>query len=209
MTPRLMAVVALLLTGCHKDPTDPQKGSPSIPGLPATPVQSHMNLLVMGQSNAVRFSPAGAQVFNASYVNASVANCAVEGTLIDQWVAGGQLYNACMAKISNVPVDAIFYYQGESDAMAKDTADTWAQKFTAIVRALQAQFPGKPIVFAQIDGTTRPNFLAYWTNVQDQQASISLPGVTMIKTSDIPYDGDIHLPPSSEEEVARRLIQAL
>src|SRR4030095_9489423 len=108
------------------------------------------------------------------------------------------LYGSCLKRLSAAApmgrVEGILFFQGEAGAAdpppAKNgpSAGGYGARFTAFVEDLRRDLgrPRLPVVFAQIGSTTTPDAFPHWGRVQEQQASVHLPCVSMIRTADLP-----------------------
>ncbi len=198
----LPLILLMLTSGCSK----------MFPGILSDHTPSNVKgapkqIMIMGQSNGVAFSPDGMRAINEAFPGSTSLNCAVGGSTIDSWAVGGANYGGCVN--SGFTPSVIFWYQGENDTEAGTSHDTWAQKFTVIARDLHSHYPATKIVFAQL-ATTCVAGLDYWQEVKDQQASVYLPYATMVKTDDLPLRGDcIHLQPNSEYELGKRVAREI
>lgn len=206
-----LVFITILLTACDK----------LIPNLingqlvSSVKAPGHLNIMIMGQSNAQFMNPEGIKSFQGAMgVNTTVVDCAVGGTKIAQWTAGGTLYAACFAAMPQP--DAILWYQGEGDAEWDGIPDTWAQKFTELSSAIRKQAGNIPIVYAQI--ANMPEVTAYypagtfpyWLQIQSQQASVSIPRAKMIKTGDIPVRYDyVHFTTEGYKLLGLKFAEAL
>ncbi len=178
----------------------------------ATPVKGESTpiFLLAGQSNMVRMSQYGLEAFTAEYVkrhggpDPEFVACAVGGTDADQWLPHGQLFANCIVAARGKTITGVLYYQGESDAAL--AVPDWGDSFAQTVGGFRQYFGNVPIVFAQIARTVPGcNFDRGWTSIQAQQAAVSLPGVTMIRTEDVAVLIDtVHLAPSSLQIIAQR-----
>lgn len=195
----LSLIVLLFLVGCDKHRRFLGTTSPSGP----------TNLLIMGQSNAVRFSPDGVVGLSTLVPLKNVVNCAVGSTRIDAWQEGQPYYNTCL---SQMPVpDVVFFWQGENDTWDGTNWTSWGAQFTALCAALKRVNPSIKIVYAQLGANNSGYVYNRWATLQAIQASIRLPRVYMITTLDLatePADG-IHMLPESEYSVGLRVGQAL
>lgn len=210
---RLTVGLLVLITGCGRHhPFSPM----------AAEMPHNQTILVIGQSNNVRFERYGETTFITAYRNSSPSskiifiNCAVGGTSISQWQYGGELMNQCNTG-GRVPT-AILFYQGESDAALG--TQNWNEQFTSAVTGFRKTFnsPKLPVIYAQIAVEDPMIFcpLSQWQDIQRQQTEVSIPGVAMIKTSDVSQlDPDpaiaagVHLSAKSYANIAVRYAQAL
>lgn len=129
--------------------------------------------------------------------------CAYGGTEMSRWSVGGDLYESCLRSIpSYLPVRGMFFFQGEADAINGLSVPDWSNAFQSMVQDLRARVGDIPVVYAQL-GSGR-NDIA-WQALQAEQASISMPRVSMVMTSDLPpYDG-VHYSQSSYRVIAERM----
>ena len=214
-----------LLPACDKwnDPTV----NGSLPGVTGVVYGHHVashNLIVFvwGQSNNVRFEEYGEQTFvedwQKEYPGSIVRfiNCAVGGTGISQWQAGGPLVSQC--NTGGLTPSVILFYQGEADAY-NNTAN-WEQQFYSAVKGWRQQFnqPDLPIVFAQLAVEDPAIYCPaqQWDMIKQQQADINIHNVKMIKTDDISMlDPDpnvaqgVHLSQASYTNIAQRYVEAI
>lgn len=139
--------------------------------------------------------------------------CSRGGSSMADWQPGGLLFEDCLdlARNAGGNVVAVLYYQGEADAENMDTASQWARGFSRMVAAIREEFGDEiPVVFAQISAppTEEGANLIYWDIVREQQASIMLPRVSMIDTTDLSF-GYIHFGNQQYDEIGRRFFEAL
>jgi hypothetical protein len=116
------------------------------------------------------------------------------GSRMSDWKEGEELFKAMIKQIEAAKhagkVAAFLWSQGETDAQQKDAAESIGQNFTEFVQAVRRNLGDIPIVFAQVGAAPDPQHqVPYWQTVKDQQAAINLPGVTMVKTDDLPNAG--------------------
>lgn len=128
--------------------------------------------------------------------------CAYGGTTMQTWTPGGAWYERTLKYAGRAIrrwealVTTALFYQGEANAVSKELAAAWAGGFEHMVAGLQDEFPGINVIFAQlciIKAPVVPH--PYWVAVKEAQASIDLPGVTMIRTDDI-TPADLPIPTS-------------
>jgi len=117
--------------------------------------------------------------------------CAVDSSSIDQW--NGPLFDSCLEKIkkANLGNDkklaAMLFMQGESEAFNCELG--WKEKFTGMVFKFRKELGFEfPVIFAQIADIST---LCY-RSIQEQQESITISGVRMIKSDDLWVGSDLH-----------------
>jgi len=144
-----------------------------------------------------------------------VVQCAVGGTSIEQWQPGSVLYEQCLQIVGQVKkeyptsyIATILFWQGEADTQFLNIP--WADKFTNVVRAFRydLQIKNLPVVFCQIHNHAEESTYPSWAEIQKEQASVSLPFVTMVGTSDTQMADSLHVGPQGLVVVGRRMAAA-
>jgi lysophospholipase L1-like esterase len=150
--------------------------------------------------------------------------CAKGASTIEEWRRGlgdDTLYGSCLKRMGAAAtmgdVAGILFFQGESDAIDPErsagrvlSAADYSVRLTRLVHDLRSDLgrPRLPVVFAQIGGTTMPERYVNWRLVQEQQASVRLPCVAMITTSDLTLRDNVHFTAQSYQEIGRRFARA-
>lgn len=175
---------------------------------------STYTVLMAGQSNMERMEWYAQDALKTSVKrhrnvqNVVLIPCAVGGTWSGQWLPGAGLLESCVEAAKGQKVDAIVYWQGESDAYNSIT--NWVDHFTQTVAGFRAKLGNIPVVFAQIAYTTDPDWNRGWQSIKDQQASVNISGVKMIKTDDLAVLADtVHIDSASAQRIADRFGAAL
>lgn len=214
----------LLLNACEKNPGQVGVADTLLGGNTAVShVYTHVYLL-MGQSNMSGQYPSdplssfignpgnGAGPFIHQYmgdVDALYVQCAVGGTPISRWVPREDLYQACLAKIPNLPIAGMFFFQGENEAVNGPlaVAQAWGQEFQSIIAGLRQYTanPNLPIVFAQL-GAAQSEFQNI---IKDEQACIHIPHVQMIKTDDQEIFDSVHFTQDGYNTIGQRMANAM
>lgn len=178
------------------------------------------NILVIGQSNNVRFEQYGEGAFRSYWGQVrpaqviSFINCAVGGTAISQWQEPGPLMDQC--NTGGRRIDAIFFYQGEWDAFYGTS--NWGVQFASAVSGWRKRFGNIPVIFAQIAVEDSAVYcpLSAWQSIQDQQSQVVISNAKMIVTQDISVldsnstiSQGVHLSPESYVGIAERYATAL
>jgi len=151
--------------------------------------------------------------------------CAMGATIIEEWhtsVDDATLYGSCLKRVRAAEpmgrLSGVLFFQGESDTNDLETLhgfplrpDTWATHFTRYVHDLRSDLrqPQLPVVFAQIGAHTAPDRYVNWTTVQAQQASVDLPQVRMIRTSDLSLIDRVHYDVPSYRTIGGRFAAAM
>lgn len=231
--------VFLELFGCNKSEgvigqLPERKLSVQLPGSANIPI-----VIVAGQSNAVGqgdttvghvqgvewrggdYQRGIGEYFATEYLQHTnrpeviVIQCAVGGTSINQWMPGGALDAQCqgylakvIAEFPSARVATVLWWQGEADTSLPGIP--WTQDFAAIVRAWRFAFGNVPVEFCQLAANHSATGYPYWGYIQAQQASVSIPGVTMVQTQDIGNlaSDNLHMTSVGLEIVGERLARA-
>lgn len=208
-----LIVLLFLCSACRRD----GKANVSLLGLSTNNAANgpRAGILLWGQSNAhlevcLAFARAMTQLDGSKVYQCIDAH--EGGTPISRWVPGADLYARGLerARTANIPIAAMLWYQGESDAQNGCT-QTWGNQFTGTINQvrLDLRLPDLPVIYAQLNSTTLPNFMG-WDCIKDQQASLYLPNSRMVRTDDIgidPSDG-IHYTIDGYREVGKRMALA-
>lgn len=154
-------------------------------------------------------------------IKVGLVPCARNGTSIIEWMpsASPHTYYGVTIKRAKEAAAAgeiagVIFHQGETDALPRDrrsSPEIWRQEFETIVRSLRADLgiPSLPVVFAQLGRTTRSD-ATDWELMKRIQASVSIPGVTMIRTEDFPLQPDgIHLSAAGQRMLGQRFASAI
>lgn len=90
------------------------------------------------------------EVFKANK-NATIGliPCAVGGTSLDQWKAGGGLYNAAVARTKEAmkqgKLAGILWHQGEADSGSPDKVASYADRFSAMIGQLRKDLQAEKV----------------------------------------------------------------
>lgn len=150
--------------------------------------------------------------------------CAKGNTSIEEWqrnLSENSLYGSCLKRIrAAMPmgkVEAILWFQGESDAVSaqsqpSDSARSlfWKKNFESLVENWRADLYDLdlPIVFAQLGRHNDSNKFRNWEFIQAQQKLVRIHGVTMIKTDDLVLKDSVHFTTESYEKIGKRFADA-
>ena len=176
-----------------------------------------------GFSPALSFARALAEMHPQRIIG--LIPCAKGATSMHRWqrdLNDQTLYGSCLKRIRAAStigtLEGVLFYQGESDALDPAqypqrilSASDWAKNFSRFVWALRADV-GKPdlvVVFAQLASTTRPRLYPNWQTVMQQQASIDIPGVIMVRTRDLELSDYVHLSTEGYQILGRRFAKAM
>lgn len=125
--------------------------------------------------------------------------------LVKIYHAASALYNAMVLPLKGMPVDAILWYQGESNA----GSTLYGEQFKKLITVWRDHFGGQdvPFVFVQLAAFTKPpkdaSDAGSWpVTRQQQELALELPAVRMTPAIDI---GDAHrIHPLNKREIGRR-----
>lgn len=128
---------------------------------------------------------------------------------------GSLLYRARQAETVG-HLAGILFFQGEGDANAASVpaalGPRWGEEFSAWVASVRADLgqPNLPVLFAQLGTMTGKAAQRYVrvAQVKASQAAVTLPGVAMITTDDLPTQDGVHFTSPAYEEIGRRFAAA-
>ncbi|KAJ9166285.1 hypothetical protein P3X46_021060 [Hevea brasiliensis] len=138
--------------------------------------------------------------------------CAIGGTNISQWAKGGFLYDQLVrrtrtALISGGVLRAMLWYQGESDTINKEDADSYKgrlDKFFMEVRD-DLQYPMLPIIQVALASGEGP----FTETIRKAQLGINLPNVQYVDAKGLPLEPDrLHLTTSAQVQLGQMLADA-
>jgi acetyl esterase/lipase len=141
--------------------------------------------------------------------------CAVGGTSLAQWSPElrseqrRSLYGNFLARAKMAgPAKGILWYQGEADASAVDTANSYATRFQALVRTMRADLgqPQLPFYYAQLSRYVIEKGYDGWDTVREAQrlSEAPLQPAGMVATIDQTLTDPIHLDRAGLETVGKR-----
>lgn len=146
--------------------------------------------------------------------------CAKGGTVIGQWqrnLSTNSLYGSCLQRAKEAMKEgelaAILFSQGESDARdplkhpnPAPSAENWGEMFTNMINDFRMDIgiANLPIIYAQIGSHKAPKLFTKWDIVRQQQQSLSLPNVDMIKTDDFSLKDYVHYTTKSYMKMGQR-----
>ncbi len=137
--------------------------------------------------------------------------CAVGGTTLDQWKAGGTLYNAAVARtreaLKKGKLDGILWHQGESDR-APTTVATYPARFTAMTTQLRQDLNTTeiPLIVGEL-GRFRPDQTEF--NAMLPGLVQQLPHCALVTSEDLVDGGDkLHFNSASLRTFGQRYAMA-
>eukprot|EP00252_Welwitschia_mirabilis_P024764 TRINITY_DN7458_c0_g1_i3.p1 TRINITY_DN7458_c0_g1~~TRINITY_DN7458_c0_g1_i3.p1 ORF type:complete len:244 (-),score=36.42 TRINITY_DN7458_c0_g1_i3:55-786(-) len=108
--------------------------------------------------------------------------CAIGGTAIREWERGSLLYNNMISRtneaLKNGVLRAILWYQGESDTLSEDTANSYKENLEKLICDIRSDLKQPNLLFIQVavnmEDQAPPGFV---NKVREAQLSISMPNV--------------------------------
>ncbi len=149
--------------------------------------------------------------------------CALGGSAMAQWTAQGgaeTLYGSCIRRAKAAAqkgrITGLVWYQGESDTVTAETVRDWPLNFKEILLGFRRDLDCNeiPVVFVQI-GDLGPRFqnrlfLAYWRDMQKNQAAMKIADGEMVSAKGLPLQSDgVHLSTQAELVLGRRIAGAM
>jgi len=141
-------------------------------------------VLMMGQSNAVRFDRA-----------CDVAVYAMGATVIAEWLPGGALYEGAL-QCAGTSLETVIWFQGESDAMPRYNANGYAENLETLLMALEEDLGVRMILVHTITGYSADQI------IHDAKEAT---GEQTIETFDLERGDGIHLTLEAQIELCERM----
>lgn len=146
--------------------------------------------------------------------------CAKGGSKMAHWsrnISRSSLYGSMIARAKEAArtgaIKGVLWWQGKNDEDDYDAANSWAANCLQLIADIRSdlEIPELPVVIAVIDDQVGVVGAPYVDIVQDQQRSISGPGIARIETAGLPMKaGDpVHLSTAGLIEVGARFAGAL
>ncbi|PSS02683.1 Carbohydrate esterase [Actinidia chinensis var. chinensis] len=138
--------------------------------------------------------------------------CAVGGTAIKEWARGKHLYEnmvrrAKAAAASGGEIQAMLWYQGESDTSSQHDADSYKVNMERLIHDVRSdlQCPSLPIIQVAIaSGDAK-----YMEAVREAQKSIDLPNVVCVDAIGLQLGPDnLHLTTQAQVQLGHMLADA-
>ncbi|HRQ37283.1 MAG TPA: sialate O-acetylesterase [Chloroflexota bacterium] len=150
--------------------------------------------------------------------------CAKGDTTLTQWqrnLGDDTLYGSCLKRIAAASLmgelTGILFFQGEADALnpvvygsRNPLGDAYGEHFIQFIHDLRhdVQQTNLPVIFAQLGSPPSPEGFPNWLLIQEQQAAVQLPCVTMITTDDLPLHDGLHFTSESYQTIGARFAEA-
>ncbi|KAL0367159.1 UNVERIFIED_CONTAM: putative carbohydrate esterase [Sesamum radiatum] len=149
---------------------------------------------------------------NLSIGEIGLVPCAIGGTQIREWKRGGRLYNQLLSRAHAAlqgggTIQAILWYQGESDTRSQEDAKlykTRLAKFFTDIRS-DLKLPELPVVQVALAAAEGP----YIDDVREAQLGIDLPNMKCIDAKGMKIGPDgLHLSTEGEVHVGQMMADA-
>ncbi|KAK9804927.1 hypothetical protein WJX72_012488 [[Myrmecia] bisecta] len=143
--------------------------------------------------------------------------CAVGATAIDEWDTTGRLYQQMISRTKRAlqtpgtRLQALLWYQGESDADTAEHAATYATKFTKLMRAVRHDLDHKDLPIFQVAITCADSveITPYRDEVRRAQLGTELPHCYVVDAQGLELQADgLHLTPKAQVILGGRLADA-
>jgi hypothetical protein len=139
---------------------------------------------------------------------------AIGGTSLDQWKAGGELYNQALARLriaqKSGKLVAILWHQGEADASKAERASSYASRWVVMIKQLRvdAGAPNVPIVAGELGEYLQRSY-AHVVNEQVDSLPRLLDHVALAPSKGLtPMSDILHFDSASQRELGRRYAAA-
>ncbi|KAH7518031.1 hypothetical protein FEM48_Zijuj09G0127400 [Ziziphus jujuba var. spinosa] len=135
--------------------------------------------------------------------------CAVGGTAIKEWARGEELYENMVKRAKESVKDggemkALLWFQGESDALAKEDAEAYKGNMETLIRNVREDLglPSLPIIQVAIASVD----LKYMAIVRDAQLSMQVHNVVCVDAMGLQLKEDnLHLTTESQVQLGHKL----
>lgn len=142
-------------------------------------------VVVMGQSNAWGIVQHGA-------LNAEVIDCTHRGQNIKKFqlnFSRKSFFGQCLEKAKGKKVDALVFWQGESDTVTTDRAIEWPYLASRLIRDIQTYVPGLPVIMVALhDGYPAQEVFNRWGWAYVREQQMNFMGVTVIDSSTYEFE---------------------
>ncbi|KAK7310798.1 hypothetical protein RJT34_08533 [Clitoria ternatea] len=137
--------------------------------------------------------------------------CAVGGTRIAEWRRGSRLYNQLlqrsMRSMRDGTIRALLWYQGESDTVSEEDADTYKQKFETFIMDFRSDLHLPSLLVIQVALASGEG--KYTEKVRAAQMGITMPNVKCVDAKGLRLKADkLHLTTMSQVHLGIRLARA-
>ncbi|XP_015691349.2 probable carbohydrate esterase At4g34215 [Oryza brachyantha] len=139
--------------------------------------------------------------------------CAVGGTRIWMWARGQPLYEAAVARTRAAVADgggtlaAVLWFQGESDTIELDDAQSYGGKMERLVADLRADLELPNLLVIQVGLASGEG--NYTDIVREAQKNINLPNVLLVDAMGLPLrDDQLHLSTEAQLRLGSMLAEA-
>ncbi|KAH9319051.1 hypothetical protein KI387_020820, partial [Taxus chinensis] len=135
--------------------------------------------------------------------------CAIGGTAIKEWEKGTFLYNTMINRTKkalgcnnggNHVLRALLWYQGESDALSEESADSYQQNLERFIDDVRSDLQLPNLLFIQVAITMgEPPYSELVKKVRKAQLGVSLPNVYCVDANGLVlYEDKLHLTTKSQ-----------
>ena len=140
--------------------------------------------------------------------------CAVGGTKIDEWEENGALYQSMILRSSiasrSNSLGAIFWYQGESDALQEKDAVSYERKLIQLIQNIRRDLgPGVPMILVAISGSS--SILPFQEQIRQvifRMPSVFDANIRVVDASGLELMEDgLHLSSNAQFVLGRKLTQ--
>ncbi|XP_012068286.1 probable carbohydrate esterase At4g34215 [Jatropha curcas] len=138
--------------------------------------------------------------------------CAIGGTNISQWAKGGFLYEQLVRRTqvalrSGGALRAMLWYQGESDTINREDADSYKSRLEKFFLELRSdlQYPLLPIIQVALASAEGP----FTETIRETQLGIKLANVKCVDAKGLPLEPDrLHLTTPAQVQLGQTLANA-
>jgi Carbohydrate esterase, sialic acid-specific acetylesterase len=145
-----------------------------------------------------------------------VIPAAFGGTSLDEWKAGGKLYEEAVRRakfaMRTGKLRGILWHQGESDSGKKEDASSYRERFAVMINQMRAELgePAAPVMVGQLgtfrsEGTTPRSPFAALVDEQLACIPLAVPHAAFVSSAGLTSNPDhLHFDARSQREFGRR-----
>lgn len=141
--------------------------------------------------------------------------CAFGGSALHEWTPGTPHYENTLKRariaLKNGRLSGILWHQGEADSSDKQRAESYLERFSAVVASFRKELGEVPLVVGQLGEFLRPDKFPYaaTVNLQLGRVPLEIKRAAYVSTIGLGHRGDeIHFDSAGFRELGRRYAHA-
>ena len=141
--------------------------------------------------------------------------CAMGGSALHEWAPGAPLYEAALKRartaLGSGKLSGILWHQGEAEAADQSRAESYLERFSAMVAAMRKELGEVPMVVGQLGEFVRPDKSPFAGTVNRQLAQVPMEvrRSAFVSSAGLGHRGDeLHFDAPGFREFGRRYAHA-